>query len=328
MMKNKTYIKRIWLAVTIVLGYVANLSAQIKTPEMLSLQECREIALSGDTTDLRQFDGLFKSKDWFILESPTLRAPSTGVIPASEWAFYAEDSGTYKRISNHKISDYPSVTLCWMGCRDSAETDGCGKLLRKKYGSLKTKRGELAVPAQWVSDTLYVAAFPSCQAGLWIVEHSYPEWVVEKGIVRSAPLEESRGSRKPTLRTLVMDLRPDLFQVLDGGERIRRRIEQMEMTLLAYEVNRNLPESPVCTDDFSPLLMVFETEDGSLDFGLLSPGTLTPDQETLIHGLRAAFNKVDNLHIPTGRTLQGRTVPGLLLRAYKDTPRWRFAYVK
>lgn len=71
MMKNKTYIKRIWLAVTIVLGYVANLSAQIKTPEMLSLQECREIALSGDTTDLRQFDGLFKSKDWFILESPS-----------------------------------------------------------------------------------------------------------------------------------------------------------------------------------------------------------------------------------------------------------------
>lgn len=328
MLKNKLYNKGILLAVIIVLGYVANSSAQIKTPDMLSLQECKEIVLSNDKAELRQFDRLFKSKEWFILESPTLHASSTGKLPASEWAFYAEVSGGYKRISCYNISDYSRVTLCWMGCRDSAETVKCGKFLRKKYGTLKTEHGELAVPAQWVSDTLYVAAFPSCQAGLWIVEHSYPEWVVEKGIVRPAPLEESRGSRKPTLRTLVMDLRPDLFQVLDGGERIRRRIEQMEMTLLAYEVNRNLPESPVCTDDFSPLLMVFETEDGSLDFGLLSPGTLTPDQETLIHGLRAAFNKVDNLHIPTGRTLQGRTVPGLLLRAYKDTPRWRFAYVK
>lgn len=328
MLKNKPYNKGILLAVIIVLGYVANSSAQIKTPDMLSLQECKEIVLSNDKAELRQFDRLFKSKEWFILESPTLHASSTGKLPASEWAFYAEVSGGYKRISCYNISDYSRVTLCWMGCRDSAETVKCGKFLRKKYGTLKTEHGELAVPAQWVSDTLYVAMFPSFRAGLWVAEHSYPEWIVEKGIVRAAPFEKNRHAGKPLLRTLVMDLRPDLFQVLDGGERGRRKIEQMEMTLLAYEVNRSLPESPVCADDFSPLLMVFEREDGSLDLGLLDPDTITCAQDSLIHELRAAFNKVDNVHIPMGRTLQGRGVPGILLRAYKDTPRWRFDFIR
>lgn len=295
---------------------------------MLSLQECKDVVLSNHKTDLRLFDKLYKSKDRFIIESPTLRALSIGGLPASEWAFYAEDSGEYKRISIYNIDKHPKVTLCWMGCNDSTKTTKYGKLLEKQYGTLNTKGGELAVPAQWVSDTLYIAMFPSYQAGLWIAEQSYPEWIVEKGIVRPAALQEKIHSHKPTLRTLVMDLRPDLFNVLDGDERFRRRIKQMEMTLLSYEVNRNLPELSVCADDFSPLLMVFETEGGYLDFGVLSPDTLTSAQETLIRELRSAFNKVNNLHIPTGRTLQGRTVPGILLRAYQDTPRWRFDDVR
>lgn len=301
-----------------------NLSAQVKNTGFLSLQEMKEHIKNENTTSQIHFDRLARSKTRFILESPSLRTPQGFVLPASEWAFYTEETGQFKPISGGMISDHPNATLCWVGCNDSTATLQWGKKLSRKYGKLNTAQGELAVPARWVSDTLYIALFPSRQAGMWVAEKSYPEWVVRNGIAQSVPYEEkNNATRKPTLREWVMDLRPELFQTLDGDGRNQRDIERQELTLLAYDVNRNLPENSLPAEDTAFMIHVFETAGGNLDMELLSPSPASPAQQALADELRTAFRKITTLHIPTRRLLQGKTLPGCLLNAKKEIC-WRF----
>lgn len=313
-----------------VLAVLANLcgtelSAQIKDAGVLSAQQIKELAKENDTTSLLVFDRLARSKTRFILESPSLRTPQGFVLPASEWAFYTFEKGKYHQMSGGKniVSDSNAI-LCWLGCNDSTSTLQWGKKLSRKYGKINTAQGELAVPARWVSDTLYIALFPSRQAGMWVAEKSYPEWVVRNGIAQSVPYEEKNNAeRKPTLREWVMDLRPDLFQTLDGDGRNQRDIERQELTLLAYDVNRNLPETSLPAEDTTFMIHVFETAGGNLDMELLSPSPASPAQQALADELRTAFRQITTLHIPTRRLLQGKTLPGCLLNAKKEIC-WRF----
>lgn len=302
-----------------------NLSAQVKNTGFLSLQEMKEHIKNENTTSRIHFDRLARSKEIFIIESPSLRTPEKGELPASEWAFYTFEKGKYHQMSGGRnIVSASNAILCWLGCNDSTATLQWSKKLSKKYGKLNTAQGELAVPARWVSDTLHIALFPSRQAGMWVAENSYPEWVVRNGIAQSVPYEEkNNATRKPTLREWVMDLRPELFQTLDGDGRNLRDIERQELTLLAYDVNRNLPENSLPAEDTAFMIHVFETAGGNLDMELLSPSSASPAQQALADELRTAFRKITTLHIPTRRLLQGKTLPGCLLNAKKEIC-WRF----
>lgn len=312
------------ISVVLAILYCFNLSAQIKHAGVLSPQEVRDLVNQKGASSLFQYDRLAGSDTRFIIESPTLRTPQSDVLPASEWAFYSLDAGQYKQIPGGRITAQSNAILCWLGCNDSTATKQWSKRLMKQYGKLNTTQGELAVPARWVSDTLYVALFPTHQAGLWIASSSYPEWIVKSGISYPAPFEDNgEEASKPTLREWVMDLRPELFQTLDGDGRNQRDIERQELTLLAYDVNRNLPENSLPAEDTAFMIHVFETADGNLDMELLSPSPASPAQQALADELRTAFRKITTLHIPTRRLLQGKTLPGCLLNAKKEIC-WRF----
>lgn len=312
------------ISVVLAILYCFNLSAQIKHAGVLSPQEVRDLVNQKGASSLFQYDRLAGSDTRFIIESPTLRTPQSDVLPASEWAFYSLDAGQYKQIPGGRITAQSNAILCWLGCNDSTATKQWSKRLMKQYGKLNTTQGELAVPARWVSDTLYVALFPTHQAGLWIASSSYPEWIVKSGISYPAPFEDNgEEASKPTLREWVMDLRPDLFQTLDGDGSNLWKIQQQELTLLAYEVNRNIGVTSSRSDDSSFMILVLETADGNLDIELLSPSPATSAQQTLVGELRTAFRKITTLHIPTRRLLQGKTLPGCLLNAKKEIC-WRF----
>lgn len=322
------------LTLIVFLIFVPRLSAQVKNDGLFSLDEIKEmVASSAEEKCSSVFDSFADSEGVFILESPTLRVVEGESLPASRWLFCSSKDGKgYAKRRVGSFDEGDDVLLCWAGCRDSAANVAWKKSLAKRYGTIPLGDGEEVVPAVWVSDTLYRASYASWHNGLWPVKTSYPAWLVKKGKVASVCDEDDHAltSSCPhtSLTTWVMDLRLDLFSVLDGDGRRQREAAKAEMMLLGYEVNQPSPSETVWPDGLSFLVWVKPGVDGHLDCDVVEPASLTAEQQAYADELCAAVRKVDNLCVPVRRTLHGKVLRGMLLRVKKDTPCWTFDYDK
>lgn len=320
------------LTFAVFLFFAGYLSAQVKNDGYFSLDEIKNITASASKGQFRfTFDSFANSKVAFILESPTLRVVDGKDLPASRWLFCSPKDGKgYAKRRVGSFDEGDDVLLCWAGCQDSTANVAWKKSLAKRYGTIPLGDGEEVIPAVWVSDTLYQASYVSRHKGLWPAKISYPAWLVKKGKVASVCDEYDHALTSScthtSLTTWVMDLRLDLFSVLDGNGRQQREAAKAEMLLLGYEVNQPRPSESVWPEGLSFLVWVKPGVDGHLDCDIVEPASLTAEQQAYADELCAAVCKVDNLCVPVRRTLHGKVLRGMLLRVKKDTPCWTFGY--
>ena len=320
------------LTFAVFLFFAGYLSAQVKNDGYFSLDEIKNITASASKGQFRfTFDSFANSKVAFILESPTLRVVDGKDLPASRWLFCSPKDGKgYAKRRVGSFDEGDDVLLCWAGCQDSTANVAWKKSLAKRYGTIPLGDGEEVIPAVWVSDTLYQASYVSRHKGLWPAKISYPAWLVKKGKVASVCDEYDHALTSScthtSLTTWVMDLRLDLFSVLDGNGRQQRDAAKAEMLLLGYEVNQPRPSESVWPEGLSFLVWVKPGVDGHLDCDIVEPASLTAEQQAYADELCAAVCKVDNLCVPVRRTLHGKVLRGMLLRVKKDTPCWTFGY--
>ena len=320
------------LTFAVFLFFAGYLSAQVKNDGYFSLDEIKNITASASKGQFRfTFDSFANSKVAFILESPTLRVVDGKDLPASRWLFCSPKDGKgYAKRRVGSFDEGDDVLLCWAGCQDSTANVAWKKSLAKRYGTIPLGDGEEVIPAVWVSDTLYQASYVSRHKGLWPAKISYPAWLVKKGKVASFCDEYDHALTSScthtSLTTWVMDLRLDLFSVLDGNGRQQREAAKAEMLLLGYEVNQPRPSESVWPEGLSFLVWVKPGVDGHLDCDIVEPASLAAEQQAYADELCAAVCKVDNLCVPVRRTLHGKVLRGMLLRVKKDTPCWTFGY--
>ncbi len=327
--------QKLIFSIIIFIKFTAQLSAQVKNNGCFSIDDIKDTIASLKEESLSQFDSFTDSEIAFIIESPTLRTIDGVRFPASQWAFcFQKDNKFHKKRSVYLSDKNEEITLCWIKCNAPLENEKWSKFLKEKYGVIHINDKEEAVPAKWVCDTLYYASFPSFLKGLWPVNTAYPAWIAKEGKISLSPDNDFESNKKinknlnvkPSLRTLVLDIRPDLFNILDGNGRQLKEISEIEMTLLAYEVNRNHISHDIWPENLSFLIMVYMTEKGHLDCEVIKPTKLSTIQQHYIDDLRKAFQKVTNIKIPHRQTLYGKYLPGIILQVRKDTRCWTFSY--
>lgn len=239
-----------------------------------------------------------------------------------------EKDGIYHWLKSCDIEGKDNVTLCWIGCRDSVANGKWEKKLQKKYGTITTDDGEIFVPAKWVTDSLYYPMSPVCHNGLWTAV-SYPQYYVKNGsasyIDKEFPLS-SAPEGMFTLRDAVMDLREDLFTALDGNGGQTRRAKKLELTLLAYEIYRidTLSARKHEREDKPLLIHVHMAPEGGIQCDILNADKLSASQLDRDIWLQDAFRQIKNIYIRPRRTLYGKILPGMVLKAKCSMGAWVF----
>lgn len=268
-----------------------NTSAQVKNDGMLSMEEIKKIISAPECLSDSSFDKMTGGE--YIVESPTLRIVGKEHMPPSQWGFVTEKDGSHHWLKNSDIENKNNVTLCWVGCRDSVANDKWKKKLQKKYGTITTEEGQVVVPATWVTDSIYYSKYPVCHNGLWTAT-SYPGCYVENGSVSYIDetfLLSTAQKGTYTLRDAVMDLREDLFTVLDGNGRQAREAQKLELTLLAYEIYRidTLFARKYESEDKPLLIHVHMASGGGLQCDILNSYELSAVQLSRDVWLQSAF---------------------------------------
>ena len=303
-----------------------NVAAQVKDDGIFSMEEIKKIISAPEYLSDSLFDKINSLE--YIIESPTLRSIGKEYLPSSLWGIVAGKDGNYHRLKNSDIENIDNVERCWIGCRDSIANDKWKKKLQKKYGTITTEEGLVVVPATWVTDSIYYSKYPVCHNGLWTAT-SYPGCYVENGsasyIDETFPLSAAQKGTY-TLRDAVMDLREDLFTVLDGNGRQAREAQKLELTLLAYEIYRidTLSARKYEPEDKPLLIHVHMAPGGGLQCDILNSDELSAVQLSRDIWLQSAFRQIKNIYIRPRRTLYGKILPGMVLKAKRSMTYWVF----
>lgn len=203
---------------------------------------------AADSSEWMGYD-VFNQK-YAIRSSRKLRTAGKMTLPASVWAmFYREEDAGNKTLYKYKnspgsIPENAECILCWMGLREagSESESAVRKKLSGKYGTLTAtdSKGNVltGVPARWLNDTLTTALNPYCYAGLWVQSSTGVNLAVSNGYATKCKLAYAKKDYNNDLYITVMDMAPQFYTAVDGNGSSARQAKWLEMTLLAYDINK------------------------------------------------------------------------------------------